>query len=77
MLRTKHFVEQQGDSGTNVLSANPDGWSSVPVLKWWRERTDSHKLSSDLHTHAAIQTHIHTQTHILNKQIKVAQMLIK
>lgn len=33
-------------------------WDSSLGLLWWKEKTDSHKLSPDLHMHAVSHTHL-------------------
>lgn len=42
-----------------VPPAKPDDPNSIPRTYMLKERTDFHKLSSDLHTY--VYTHTHTQ----------------
>jgi hypothetical protein len=39
----------------------PDKLKLMPVTTWWKERTGSLMLSSDLHTRTRMHAHIHTQ----------------
>lgn len=55
-----------------VLDAKPEDLSSTPRTHMVKERTDSHKLSSDSihpswHVHTDTDTQRHTQKHTLNK----------
>jgi hypothetical protein len=59
----------QDDSVDKVLAAKSDDLSLMPEMQSRKERTDSHKLSSDLHTwmYTCIMTqcvhkHIHTKS---------------
>lgn len=43
-----------------VLAAKPDDLSLVPRTPWWKERTSSCRVSSDLHLHTLHGTHTYT-----------------
>ena len=48
-----------------ALAAKPDNLVQVQELTWWKERTNSYKLLSDLNTHVVgvCLTHSYTHTH--------------
>lgn len=46
-----------------MLGTQPPDLSSVPSTMWWKERADSHKLSSDLYGHTTVHTLPHMYTH--------------
>lgn len=54
------------------LAAKLEGLSLNPQVTWWKERTDSCKLSFDLHIHVPWHRGIHTATppltHVLCKE---------
>lgn len=47
-----------------ALAANPDDLNLIPGLRLWKEKTDSSKLSSELHMHsmACLYAQVHTNT---------------
>lgn len=59
------------------LAAKPDDLCSIPRTQMRGERTDCHKVSSDLHTHAVahvyshtcIRVHIHTKSKTHHKRL--------
>lgn len=65
-----------------VLASKPIDLSSVPISHKWRKRTNSHKLSSDIHIALALWsahdyvcvcartcTHAHIHTHTKQKNL--------
>jgi hypothetical protein len=49
-----------------VANKPDDPLSLIHRLKWWKERTRSVKLSSDLHMCAAVQLHVHAYKQTCN-----------
>ena len=55
-----------------ALATKTDNLCSIPrthLVEGWKEKTDTHKLSSGLYrcTHLHTHTHAHTHTHRVNK----------
>lgn len=59
-------VSQEG-SGDRHLPPTLTTWVQFLELPWWKERSDPHKLSFDLHKHAYVHAHTHTFTHLINQ----------
>lgn len=55
--RRKKEREGEGDKG-RALAAKPDYMSLIPGPTWYKEKTDSHRLASDL---CAMCAYIHAQ----------------
>ena len=51
------------EEGSASLPPNLMTWVPLPGPTWGKERTDFHKLSSDLHSSTMAHTHTHTHTH--------------
>lgn len=49
----------------NVTAAKPGGFEFSPWDPWWKEKTNSQKLSSDFHMLPVARAHTHTCTHTL------------
>lgn len=52
MKRT--IMGQRNGSVVKVLTSKPETHVKSPEATWWRKRTDSCELSSDLNTHTAM-----------------------
>lgn len=57
-----------------ALTAKPENLSSIPGPTWWKKRTDSCKLSSDLHMCLGTCSHTYPCTHNKEVDVKLASV---
>ena len=68
-IKAAHLTRMEEDSKMlkqeKTPATNSHNLSAIPGLTWKKERSDSQKLSSNLHLSAYTHTHVHTRAHTL------------
>lgn len=70
----KKIRSYKDDTGVKVLTPNPKDLSSIPEASWWKERTDTHKLSSGYHIGTV--AHMQIYVHSTNMRLKIKSLFM-